>query len=213
MNNKYGRIAIIGAGDLGVQIAHTALLSGYNIVGFFDDYFGFPIVFNGLPLMGSIGNIFDMRDKYDSIIIGVGYKHFQVRALLYQTLKENHIPLAIIIHNTAYVDNTALLGEGTVVQANVTIDKGCIVGNNVFINICSTIAHDSYIGDHSFLAPCVAVAGATRVGICSFIGTNATIINRLQITGNVVIGAGAVVTKDIKEPGTYVGCPAHKIKD
>ena len=32
------------------------------------------------------------------------------------------------------------------------------------------------------------------------------------ICDNAVIGAGAVVTKDITEPGTYVGIPARKIK-
>lgn len=32
------RIAIIGAGDMGCQIAYMGLKNGYNIIGFFDDY-------------------------------------------------------------------------------------------------------------------------------------------------------------------------------
>lgn len=213
--NKYNRIAIIGAGDLGQQIAHIATQSGYNIIGFFDDYSNQQSIIHSsykLPLLGKVCDIFQMRDKFDSVVIGIGYKHFSVRASLYATMKKYHIPLATIIHHTAYVDGTASIGEGTVIQARVVIDKDCKIGNNVFINISSTIAHDTYIGDHSFLAPCVAIAGATRIGCCSFVGINATVINRLQLTDNITIGAGAVVVENLKDPGTYVGVPAHKIK-
>ena len=51
----------------------------------------------------------------------------------------------------------------------------------------------------------------SNVGNCVSIGTNATILP-VTICDNVVIGAGAVVTKDITEPGFYVGNPAKKLK-
>lgn len=214
--NKYGKIAIIGAGDLGCQIAHIAIQSGYNIIGFFDDYSNEKFICHSMyniPLLGKTSDIIDMRDQYDSVVIGIGYKHFSVRASLYATMKKNNIPLATIIHYTAYVDNTASIGEGTVIQAKVVIDKDCKIGNNVFINISSTVAHDSYIGDHSFLSACVAIAGATQVGCCTLVGINATVINRMHLADNIIIGAGAVVVNNLNEPGTYVGVPARKIKD
>jgi acetyltransferase-like isoleucine patch superfamily enzyme len=43
------------------------------------------------------------------------------------------------------------------------------------------------------------------------IGSNATILP-VRIVDNVVIGAGAVVTKDITEPGTYAGNPARRLR-
>ena len=43
------------------------------------------------------------------------------------------------------------------------------------------------------------------------IGSNTTILP-VNICDNVVIGAGAVVTKNITEPGVYVGNPAKKIR-
>ena len=52
---------------------------------------------------------------------------------------------------------------------------------------------------------------STRIGNNVSIGSNATIMP-VQIADNTVIGAGCVVTKDILEPGTYVGNPARKIK-
>ena len=41
------------------------------------------------------------------------------------------------------------------------------------------------------------------------IGVGAVVRDFVQIGSNIVVGAGAVVVKDLLEPGTYVGCPAR----
>ena len=51
---------------------------------------------------------------------------------------------------------------------------------------------------------------STTIGNNVSIGTNATILP-VTIVDNVVIGAGAVVTKDILVPGVYAGNPARKL--
>ena len=56
------------------------------------------------------------------------------------------------------------------------------------------------------------MAGTVSVGTGTWIGIGSAVINNIGITGNCIIGAGAVVTRDITEPGTYVGVPARKIK-
>ena len=52
----------------------------------------------------------------------------------------------------------------------------------------------------------------TRVGNKVSIGSNATIMP-VSICDDVVIGAGAVVTKDITKPGVYAGNPAKKLRN
>jgi len=52
----------------------------------------------------------------------------------------------------------------------------------------------------------------TRVGNRVSIGSNATILP-VSICDRAVIGAGAVLTSDITEPGIYAGNPARKIRD
>jgi len=49
---------------------------------------------------------------------------------------------------------------------------------------------------------------STKIGNGVSIGTNATVLP-VSICDRVVVGAGAVVTKDITEPGIYVGNPAR----
>jgi len=52
---------------------------------------------------------------------------------------------------------------------------------------------------------------STRIGNNVSIGTNATILP-VTICDNVVVGAGAVVTKDISTPGIYAGNPARLLR-
>ena len=53
--------------------------------------------------------------------------------------------------------------------------------------------------------------GTTHLGHHVSVGTNATLMP-VSICDHVVIGAGAVVTKDIKEPGIYAGNPARLLR-
>jgi UDP-3-O-[3-hydroxymyristoyl] glucosamine N-acyltransferase len=68
------------------------------------------------------------------------------------------------------------------------------------------------IEDYAHISPNAALGGTVRVGALTHIGIGATVKNNTDICGGCVIGAGAVVVKNIKEPGTYVGIPVRKIK-
>ena len=52
---------------------------------------------------------------------------------------------------------------------------------------------------------------ATHIGHRVSIGSNATILP-VRVCDDVVIGAGAVVTRDIDEPGIYAGNPARMLR-
>jgi UDP-N-acetylbacillosamine N-acetyltransferase len=60
--------------------------------------------------------------------------------------------------------------------------------------------------------PGAKILGTAKIGSRCRIGTNSTILPGIEICDDVVIGAGAVVTKNITEPGTYVGVPAKKMR-
>ena len=49
-----------------------------------------------------------------------------------------------------------------------------------------------------------------RIGSHTHVGMDATVKNNTEICSDCTIGAGAVVVKNIKEPGTYVGVPIRK---
>ncbi|MEO7048988.1 MAG: acyltransferase, partial [Ferruginibacter sp.] len=84
----------------------------------------------------------------------------------------------------------------------VTIGDDCFIGHGVmFIN-------DVFSGNGPARGD-TSKWKATKIGNHVSIGSNATILP-VNICDNVLIAAGAVVTKDITEGGVYIGNPARK---
>ena len=101
------------------------------------------------------------------------------------------------------------LGLGGVVAGSVlTVDIE--IGKHVAINLNCTIGHDAVLQDYTTVYPGVHVSGNVTVGQCVELGTGSQIIQGKKIEDNIIVGAGSVVTKDLLEPGTYVGVPARK---
>ncbi len=120
------------------------------------------------------------------------------------------------------------IGDRSFVGPFVEIQKGVEIGSDCKIQSHSFICELVTIGNHCFIGHGVMFindkfadggpAGGdqtkwdkTNVGNHVNIGSNATILP-VSICDHVVIGAGAVVTKDITSPGVYIGNPRQKIK-
>lgn len=108
------------------------------------------------------------------------------------------------------IQRHVVIGSGTKVQSHsficelVTIGQNCFVGHGVmFINDLFAIGGPAR-GDTSLWK-------STQIGNRVSIGSNATILP-VTICDDVVIGAGAVVTKTIARPGIYAGNPARMIR-
>lgn len=211
MNDKRRRIAIVGAGELGQQIAHLGLKNGYRIVGFFDDWTDSATVMN-LPVFGKLSDIDKNNCHFDALILGVGYKHFEFRKSFFDEFCSRY-EFASIIDDSAVIDPTACVGKGCVIYPNVTLDKDVCIGEDVILNISCTICHNSIIGSHSYIAPAVNIAGYVNVGEMVFLGIGATVMDDLSICDKTVIGAQTLVNQVItnKMGGVYVGVPARKI--
>ena len=117
------------------------------------------------------------------------------------------------------------IGENSFVGPFVEIQKGVEVGSNCKIQSHSFICELVTIGNNCFIGHGVMFINDTMktgpangdrskwqktiIGDNVSIGSNATILP-VTICNDVVIGAGSVVTRNIDEPGIYVGNPARK---
>ena len=206
-------LAIIGAGELGRQIAHLALSDKhYEAIVFIDDFQTAKSI-NGIPVIGRVVDVEGLyRSKaFDALIIGIGYKHLNVKQELYAQFKDI-IPFGTIIHSSCWVDKTATIAPGCVLYPSSVIDARVNIKANTLINLHCTISHDSTIGAHCFLAPRVAVAGFVTIDQTSNIGINATIIDGISLASKTQIGAGAVVINSIEKAGLFVGNPARNVR-
>lgn len=212
--NLNNRIAIIGAGELGHQIRHYAEVEGKWLpVGWFDDFANCDSIIDGLPVLGKISDIEQLysEDRFDALIIGIGYKHLQFRSELYARFK-GKIPFVSVIASPGYIDSTAEIEEGCMIYPGCIIDKGVVIEPNSLLNLRVVVSHDSHIGGSSFLAPGVLLAGFSEIGRECFIGAGAMVRDSVKVTDRCVVGIGSVVVKDIVESGVYVGNPARKLR-
>lgn len=208
------RLAIIGSGDLGIQVEWHAISTGnYSVVGFFDDTQTAGTFCGATMILGGVDDVerFFQAAEFDCLFIAIGYKHMALRAELFERFYP-HIPFATIIHSSAYVDSSAKVGAGTILYPGCVVDMEASIGNNVLLNVNCTVAHHTSIDDHCFLSPAVCLAGFIRVASKVVLGSGTIVIDSITIGENIRTGAGAVVTKSIQESGLYVGIPAKKIK-
>jgi acetyltransferase-like isoleucine patch superfamily enzyme len=120
------------------------------------------------------------------------------------------------------------IGDDCFIGPFTEIQKGVVVGNRTRVQshsfICDlvTIGEDCFIGHGvMFVNDRFSIGGPargdielweeTQIGDHVSIGSNATILP-VSICDHVVIGAGAVVTKDVTEPGIYAGVPAKLVR-
>ena len=208
------KIAIIGSGDLANQITHYAETDlSYEVVGFFDDFINKGDIVNGKVILGGSDLIVKnfKLNVFDSLVIGIGYRHLDFRASIFEKFYGN-IPFENLIHSSCSVDTTANIGAGVVLFPNSIIDMNVTIGNNVLLNIDCAIAHDTKIGNHSFLSPSVKIAGFCNVGEKCNLGINTTIIDNIFVTNNVQTGGGTVVISAVDKSGLYVGNPQRHLR-
>lgn len=207
-------LAILGAGDLGQQIAHYAINDNhYKEVVFFDDFTSKKEI-KGYKVIGKKNDIPRAFKKgiFNEIIIGIGYNYLKQKEYIYNFLKQQKIPFGKIVHSTSWVDSTAKIEEGCIIYPTCNIDSNSVIHPNTVLNIGCTIAHDTIIGAHSFLSPRVAIAGFVKIKQKCIIGINSTIIDNINITSETQIGGGTVVVKNIEKSGLYVGNPQRFIR-
>lgn len=120
------------------------------------------------------------------------------------------------------IEDNCFVGPFVEIQKDVLIKKNTKIQSHSFICELVTIGENCFIGHGVMFINDVFSNGgpangdkslwkSTVVGNSVSIGSNATILP-VNICDGVVIGAGAVVTKDINEKGVYAGNPAKMIK-
>lgn len=118
---------------------------------------------------------------------------------------------ATLIHPSAAVSPSASVDGGSVVMAMAAINAQAIVGRNCIVNTGAIVEHDCAVGDHSHIAPGAVLGGGVRMGAFSFAGINAAILPLIEIGEGAVVGAGAVVNRDVPSGETVAGVPARII--
>ncbi len=203
---------IIGAGGFGRQLESYLDLvppktADWELKGYIDDN---PNALDGkgsdYAVMGSIDSF--KFNKNNLVLLGVA--GIEAKKQIVQKLK-GKVKFMTFIAEGALLGKNVSLGEGTVICPGAKIGSNVTLGAFALVNLDCIVGHDSVMGMNCSIMPQVAVGGGAKVGNDIFMGTKATVSPRLSIADKAHLGVGAVVIKDISEPGTYFGNPARRM--
>ena len=209
-------LIIFGAGGFGRETAWAVerinkISPTWNLLGFMDDddtIQGTEI--NSYPVLGKLREV----DKYPDVyfVCAVGASKKKKKIIHNMKMNNPNIKFGTVIDPSVERSDLVTVGEGTIICAHTIMTVNISIGNHVIINLDCTIGHDVVINDFSTLYPSVNVSGMSEIGHAVELGTGMQMIQGKKIGNYSIVGAGAVVVRDIPAACTAVGNPAKVIK-
>lgn len=210
------KIVIIGASGHAKVVADIILSTKRDlneeieIVAFLDDNYKnleYKEIY-GIPIAGNLDQIEKFNSEGCLFIIAIGNNY--IRQKIYE--KYNKLNYYTAIHPKATIAKEVLIGEGTVIMANVVVNAYSVIGKQCILNTASIIEHDNKLKDYVHVSPNTILCGEVSINNRSWIGAGSVVKQQISIGENVIIGIGTIVIRDVKDNCTVVGNPGKVIK-
>ena len=165
------RLIILGAGGYGQTVADLARqCRRYERVCFLDDNASGPDV------VGKCGDFAAFRGPDTEMYPAFGNNRGRLGWL--DRLHEAGIPVASIIHPTAYVSPTAVLGDGCMVLPKAVVNTACTVRRGCIVNCGAIVDHGCVLEEGVHVCLGAVVKGENRIPACMKIEAGQVIDNR-----------------------------------
>jgi sugar O-acyltransferase (sialic acid O-acetyltransferase NeuD family) len=202
-------LAILGASGHGLVVAEAASLTGWAQIHFFDDRWPSVTKCGAWAVVGDKDALFNLAADYDGAIVAVGDN--RVRGWLAGELRQCGGQLAQVVHPSASLSPSAVLGSGVFIGPGAIVNPGTVIGDDVIVNSGAIVEHECRLGASVHISPGAVLAGQVSVGERSWIGAGAIVIQCLSVGEDVIVGAGACVTKGIESNRVVAGVPARPL--
>jgi acetyltransferase EpsM len=210
------KVIIVGAGGHAAELVDylvlmnqssgSATIQEWDVVGLIDDtennYHAYDYNF---PYLGTIKD----HEVENDISYIMGIANMKYRRNIIAELIQKEAQFMTLIHPTALISPSAVIGKGCVISHNVSIGPKAILGDFNLINSRCTIGHDSKIGNYNFLSPQVVTGGFSELVDENFLGTNAVVLPAITIGNSNIIAAGMIVDKKLTNNATVF----HRFKE
>jgi sugar O-acyltransferase (sialic acid O-acetyltransferase NeuD family) len=113
------------------------------------------------------------------------------------------------VHPQSHLGARVKLGKGAVICPGAILSVDIEIGDFAMVNLNCTIGHDATLGPWTSLSAQCDITGHVRVADRVFMGSRASIIPGKTVGSRSIVGAGAVVVRDVPAGVTVVGIPAR----
>lgn len=208
------KLYIIGAGGFGKEVKWLVerinkISHIWDIAGYIDDNFEKGTMINGVPVIGNIDYLNSIREPIN-VVCAIGSSI--TRRTTIEKITSLHIEFPNLLDPSVIISDSVVLGKGVIICAGSILTVNIKINDFVIINLDCTIGHDAKLDSYVTLYPSVNVSGKVSIGEATEIGTGTHIIQGKSVLNETIIGAGAVVVRDIPARCTALGSPAKPIK-
>ncbi len=209
-------LLIIGGGNFGREVAQLIRDINrervqWNLMGYIDETLEKQdTVLNNTPVLGGLDWLEKNIRTRICAVCAIGNP--RDKYTLIKKLEPFNIDFPNLIHPNAALNDYIEIGYGNIVCWGSFLSVNTKIGNHISINPGCGIGHDTVIKDYSTLYWNVTLSGNVTINEGCEIGSKAAVIPQKTVGSWSIIGAGAVVAKDIPDNCTAVGVPAKPIK-
>ncbi len=189
------KMLLVGAGGFGRMVAEQAMYQ-YDCA-FVDDGQSVGTEVCGIPVVGSLADLPELRKEYGLLVVGIGNNRF--RAQVYEKANALGYGFPNIVAPSAYISPYAKLGCGCVVLQNACVQNGASVGNGVLLNAGTEVHCDAAVGDYALIYTNSVIRTGATVGSLTRIGSNVTVCNHAVVPDGADIPDCTAVHSEVKQ--------------
>lgn len=205
---------IVGAGTYGEVYLSYLSEAGIDIIGFLDDNQNLHgQIIRGIPVLGGVNLLTEIRDLYQVEAVYCPIGNNQLRSQILGRARMLGLKTPSFIHPKANVSSTVKMGVGVYILPNTTVMPFVNIEDDVMISIGANIAHHSKLCQGVFISNGVNLGASLVAEKFAYVGMGATVMTGVKKLGtNCLIGAGAVVIRDVKDNAVMAGVPAKILR-
>lgn len=201
------KLVIVGASLFGeVVAAYFERFTRYEVVAFAADLELIDQTeFAGRPVI-SLDRIAEAYPPEESdAFVAIGYtKMNAIRRSKCEELQKRGYELASFVHPNVDIWDSTEVGRNCFIFEDNTIQPYTRIGSGTIMWSGNHMGHHSRIGEYNFVSSHVVISGSCLIGDQCFFGVNSTVFDGLSLGDRSLVGAGAIVSRDLPEESLVI---------